>query len=302
MNGEMPESFLTRCVGLAVSLLVLIPAGCIPVKQARVAAVALTIEDVARAASKQSDPTIAREGTPAYLMLLDGLIEAYPQNAQLLTAGCQAYATYASSFLPDEERQASEAIYRKAKLYGFRALSGRGDFAQAASGSLEGFEAFLQQYKKTDVPALFWTASAWAGWIGTDVSRVESIGDLPMLEALLKRILHVDETYQYGGGHLFMGVLAAAKPTIMGGNLAKSKLHFDRAFGLGANRLLSAKVLFAEYYARATRDRSLYVKTLEEVLAARTDEIPELTLTNVLAKEKAKRLLEKTEEYFAQDS
>ena len=56
---------------------------CVPVKPARVAAVAYTAEDVARAAAKQSDPTIVRRGSPAYLMLIDGLIEAYPENKDL---------------------------------------------------------------------------------------------------------------------------------------------------------------------------------------------------------------------------
>ena len=67
--------------------------GCIPVKQARVAAVALTLQDVAQAAGKQSDAAIVKEGTPAYLMLVDGLIEAYPDNRELLLAGCKAYAS-----------------------------------------------------------------------------------------------------------------------------------------------------------------------------------------------------------------
>ena len=57
--------------------------GCAPTKPARVSAAAYTAEDVFIAASKQSDPTIVRAGTPAYLMLVDGLIEAYPDNSEL---------------------------------------------------------------------------------------------------------------------------------------------------------------------------------------------------------------------------
>jgi hypothetical protein len=40
------------------------------------------------------------------------------------------------------------------------------------------------------------------------------------------------------------------------------------------------------------------VTTLKEVLAASPGEVPDLTLSNVMAQEKAGRLLSKTEEYF----
>ena len=97
--------------------------GCAPTKPARVTAVAYTAEDVFTAAAKQSDPTIVRAGTPAYLMLVDGLIEAYPDNSKLLTAGCQVYTAYASSFVEDTDPEYAAALYAKAKHCGFRAVS-----------------------------------------------------------------------------------------------------------------------------------------------------------------------------------
>jgi hypothetical protein len=274
--------------------------GCIPVKQARVAAVAFTVQDVAKAAAKQPDPTIVREGTPAYLMLVDGLLEAYPDNEELLVAASQAYGSYASSFLAEEDRQTSEAIYGKAKRYGFRALSVSGgvDFGKASSGNLEEFTLVLQEYNKKDVPALFWTASAWASWISANISSVEAMADIPMLEALIRRVLELDESFYYGGPHLLMGVFLAAKPAVMGGDPVKARQHFDRAFALGSGKILMAKVLYAQYYARETKDRALFESLLHEVEKAPADEVPELTLANVIAKEKAKRLLNKTEEYF----
>ncbi len=284
---------------LLFSGLVLLSAACIPMKQARVAAVALTLQDVAAAAAKQSDTTIVREGTPAYLMLVDGLIEAYPDNRELLLAGCKAYASYASMFVADVRPKQGEALYRKARLYGFRALSYRADFGKAAAGNLDEFRSFLRQYKKEDVPALFWTASAWAGWISSDLGNVDAVGDLPVLEATLDRVIELDETYYYGGPHLLMGVYLAARSPVFGGGLAESKKEFDRAFSISGNKTLAGKVLFARYYAVGTKDRSLFEAALREVIAAPGDEVPELTLSNELAKENARKLLDKTEEYFA---
>ena len=274
--------------------------GCMPFKQARVAAVAFTLEDVANAAAKQSDVAIVREGSPAYLMLISGLIEAYPENKDLLIAGSRAYTSYASSFMTGEDEEELEAIYRKAKLYGFRSLSGRADFAEAASGSLDDFGEVLRRYGKKDVPALFWTANAWAGLVSIRPDSVESLADIPALEATVRRIIELDESFYYGGPHLLMAVFLAAKPAIMGGNPAESLRHFERAFALGSDQLLMSKVLFADYYARSIGDRELFVKTLEEVIEAPVDNVPELTLANVVAKNKAKKLLDETEESFVE--
>ena len=278
--------------------LLLSAAGCIPTKQARVAAVAYTAEDVLRAAAKQPDPAIVRDGSPAYIMLVDGLIEAYPNNSELLTAGCQAYTVYASSFVEDSDPGKAAILYGKAKKYGFSALSLRRDFQQAASGTLDHFTAFLKQYEKEDVPALFCTSSAWAKWISFNLDRVEALADMPMLKATMLRVIELDGGFYYGSPHLNMAVYLAAIPSIAGGNLDKAKEHFDEAFALGADKLLSAKVLFARYYAVRLKDRALFDKTLREVMVAPVDEVPELTLSNTLAKEKARELLERADEYF----
>jgi tetratricopeptide (TPR) repeat protein len=283
----------------AISVFFLFSIGCMPIKPVRVAAVAMTMQDVASATAKQSDPDVFREGASAYLMLVDGLIEAYPDNRKLLTAGCQAYSTYASSLPDDRNTKRSKALYQKAKSYGFRALSTDVDFESAAQGNVQEFRSTLQQFNKKDVPELFCTASAWASWIASDIGSVEAVADLPALEATMERILELDETHNYGSPHVMMGIYLAAKPAMLGGDLAKARQHFERAFALGGARVLATKVLFAQYYAREAKDRDLYVKTLEEVIAARADEIPELTLVNALAKEKAETLIEKADEYFS---
>ena len=274
--------------------------GCIPTKQARVAAVAYTTDDVRRAAFKQSDPTIVRAGTPAYLMLVDGLIEAYPDNTKLLTVGCQAYTAYAASFIEDEDRDKAAALYARGKHYGFRALSKKRDFRQAASGPVDDFVAFLKQYDSQDAPALFWTASAWAKWISLNLDSIEALADMPMLEATMKRVIELDGSFFYGSPHLLMGVYLAAKPEIVGGNITEAKEHFDKAFSLGADRLLTAKVMYARYYAVRLRDRALFKNTLQEVIAAPVEVVPELTLSNALAKERASKMLENVDEYFVE--
>lgn len=283
---------------LLLSVLVLSTAACFPSKPARVAAVAYTAEDVARAAAKQSDPTVVKAGTPAYLMLLDGLCEASPDNAKLLVAGCQAYSTYASLFTAEADQTRTGTLYARAREYGFRALSTRADLRGALSGTLSEFSVVLQRFGKGDVPALFCTASSWAKWTAANLDNLEALAELPLLEATMERILELDESYSYGSPHLLLGTYLAAKPAVLGGDVARAKAHFDRALALADGEFLPAKVIYAKYYARRIQDRELFVRTLEEVLSAPSDTIPELTLSNAVAKEQAKELLEKTDEYF----
>jgi hypothetical protein len=233
-------------------------------------------------------------------MLVDGLIEAYPDNSRLLTAGCQAYTAYASSFVEDTDPKNAAALYAKAKHYGFRALSKKRDFQQVVAGSVDEFVAFLKQYNKQDVPSLFWTASAWGKWISLNLDSVEALADMPMLEATMQRTLELDDSFYYGSPHLLLAVYFAGRPDIIGGNRDTAKEHFDKAFSLGADKLLSAKVLFARYYAVRLRDRVLFAKTLQAVIDTPVDAVPELTLANTLAKKKAREMLEKVDDYFGE--
>jgi hypothetical protein len=58
-----------------------------------------------------------------------------------------------------------------------------------------------------------------------------------------------------------------------------------------------AKTLYAQYYARLVFDQELHDRLLNEVIGA-PPEAPKLTLTNVLAQERAKALLASGKDYF----
>jgi tetratricopeptide (TPR) repeat protein len=271
---------------------------CIPSKRLTVAAVGSILDEVARASSKQSDISILREGTPSYLMLIDGLIEAYPQNEQLLVAGAKAYSAYAALFSEREDQEKARRLYLKGKQYGLRALSKRREFRELVLKPLDQFEPCLQGFGKKDVPALFWTASCWGSWISLSTDSVEAMAEVPKVLCLIHRVLELNEGFYYGGPHLFMAVYHSSRPRAYGGNPEKAHRHFEKAFELGQEKFLMAHVLYAKYYARQAFDRELFISTLEKVLKAPADSVPELTLLNTVAKQQAKRLLERVDDYF----
>ena len=296
---DMAMDYRWKAVLLGILLFpLMVNSGCIPTKRLTVAAVGSILEEVARSSSKQSDISIIREGTPAYLMLIDGLIEAYPENEQLLVAGAKAYSAYAAVFSEDEDRERAKRLYLKGKQYGIRALSKRGKFREILPKPLDQFRTCLPGFRKKDVPALFWAASAWGSWISLNTDSVEAMAEVPKVVCLMRRVLELDEGFYYGGPHLFMAVYHLARPKAYGGDPEKAHRHFKKAFELSQGKFLMAYVLYANHYARQIFDRELFVSTLEKVLDTPADSVPELTLLNTMAKQQAKGLLEQVDDYF----
>jgi hypothetical protein len=278
-------------------LLASLPSACVPSKSMTVASTALLLEDVARASFKQSDLKLIREGMPSYLMLLDGMVEALPDNKQLLITAAQSYASYASAFIQDEDKAYATTLYAKARTYALRALAQNG-FKDPLSRPFEDFESSLQKTEKKDVPYLFWAASCWGSWISLNRRSMEAMAELPRAESMMKRVLVLDEAFYYGGAHIFMGILEASKPRIAGGDLNIARDHFLKAIALGDGKFLMTKVYFADYYARKAFDRQLYISTLEDVLNTPVDMEPELTLLNSVAHTRARKMIDAADDHF----
>jgi hypothetical protein len=272
--------------------------GCFAPKRLTVATVGSILADVGRASAKQTDPSLVREGMPAYLMLLDGLIEAYPKDRRLLLAGAEAYCSYAGAFPDPGNPEASGRLYLKGREYALQAMPRHREFLSVLLRPYDALEDYVGTFSRRDVAVLFWFTSCWAGWIGATIESVEAIADVPRVALLMERIIELDETYHYGGAHLFMGIYKSSKPEALGGRPKQARRHFERALEIGKGDYLMAYVYFAEHYARNTFQRDLFVSLLKKVIEAPADGVPELILINTLAKQKATELLNSVEEYF----
>ena len=117
------------------------------------------------------------------------------------------------------------------------------------------------------------------------------------VRGLLERVIELDETYEGGGPHLYMGGLETVLPASMGGRPEKGRDHFERALVLSDGEFLMTRVIYAEQYARLVFDKALHDRLLNEVLAA--DPVVEgMTLTNRIAQERARELLADSDDYF----
>ncbi|MBW2469858.1 MAG: hypothetical protein JRE62_11200 [Deltaproteobacteria bacterium] len=285
-------------IGILASVFFLsVPAACVSNKQITVGATATLLEDISKSANKQSDLRVIREGMPAYLMLIDGMVEAAPNNARLLITAAQAYASFASAFIEDADKDYALVLFAKAKDYGLRALENRG-LKDPASGPFNEFEAAVNRLGKDDVPYMFWTGTCWGSWIRLNLGSIAAVAELPRVEALMKRVLVLDEQFYYGGPHLFMGILFASRPQIAGGDLNKAHYHFKKALAFSQDVFLMTRVYFASHYARKTLDKELFTASLQKVLDTPADMVAQLTLLNTVAHHKAQELLAQADDFF----
>jgi len=244
----------------------------------------------------QDDPATVRAGAPAYLLLLDGLIEDSPDDPALLMAGARLYGAYAAAFVEDSQR--AQRLSARARDYARRALClSHAGVCAKDQGRYDEFAPVLTSLDRADVPLLYTYAAAWAGWIEARRGDWTAVADLPKVEAVMRRVVVLDEGFEGGRAHLYLGVMRTQLPPALGGRPEDGRAHFERAIALSHDRDLIAKVEFAERYARLMFNRALHDRLLGEVLQADPKE-PSLTLSNILAQERARRLLDTSAEYF----
>ena len=282
---------------LMVFLFVSLLTACVANKTMTVGATASLLEDIAKSANKQSDLRLIREGMPSYLMLIDGMVEAVPDNERLLISAAQGYASFAAAFIQDEDKEYAKMLYAKAKDYALRALE-QIDFKNPLTKPFDEFERDLNTLSKKDVPYLFWAASCWGNWIGLNQRTIEALAELPRVELMMKRVLELDEGFHYGGAHIFMGILHGSRPKIAGGDLYLAKQHFLKAIELGHGDFLMTYIYYANYYAKKAFDKEIFISALEKVLKTPAGIKPELTLLNTVAHNKAEEMLKEADEYF----
>ena len=247
---------------------------------------------------EESDLKLAEQAIASDLKLLEGLIKSDPDNEKFLLLACQGFASYALGFIEDEDPQRAQSLYLRGRDYGLKILNNNHLFQQALRGNLDQLGLALKKFDKKDVPALFWTANNWANWITLNLTDTDALADLPRAQLMMQRVLELDESYFYGGAHLFFATIYSARSKLLGGDIEKSKQHFDRCFEFCQEKFLLPYVYYARYYAIRTFDEELFAKTLNKVIETPDNVLPAQRLPNAIAKQKASILLQKSEEFF----
>ena len=253
-------------------------------------------DNLAQAIADNDDPDTVKAGGPAYLLMMDGLVHRDPDNATLLMRAAGLYSAYGEAFVDDPAR--ARRLSQRALRYATRALCVHDqDDCHLRQADFGIFEARIQRVDKQDVPLFYTWGAAWAGWIQARSDDLDAVAELSRVEAIMQRIAVVDEGYQQGSAHLYLGAFAILVPPALGGQPEVARQHFEQAIALSAGENLMAKVVYARRYARAVYDRPLHDRLLMEVLAA-DPRVPGMVLWNILAQEQARELLATADDFF----
>jgi hypothetical protein len=274
--------------------------GC-SLRNASARAMADALTATATSYRSDDDPELVREALPFALKTLEGLLDQVPEHRGVLRALSAGFTGYAVAFvLPgrgdltrggpavDDRAARAQRLLLRGRDYGVRTLELR--IPGLGRRLRQDFKGALQSTTREDVPDLYWTAAAWGSAIGAVRGEVLRLAEIPIVDALIRRALELDDTFDYGSLHEFM-IVFESRGDSTGGNLDRARTHFTRARELARGRRISPLVTFAENVALQQKNRQEYESLLEEALAFDAQSIREERLLNVIAQQRARELL-----------
>lgn len=248
--------------------------------------------------NEESDLQLAQEALGSNLKLLEALIKADPDNKKFLMLTSQGYSAYALAFAEDDSAQRAAALYLRGRDYGLRILKCNEKFRNALEKDLPTFTAAVQSLSPDNVPALFWTAFGWGGYINLSKNDPSALAALAKVDVMMEFVLQHDPAFYYGSAHLYFGSVIGSTPQALGGKPEIARDHFERALALNGGKFLMSYVYYAKTYAVQVQDQNLFEEILNKVKDTSLDVLPDARFPNAVAKKKAKLLLEKVSELF----
>lgn len=294
----MPLRPTLRRAAFAILAMALLPLSGCSTSQLVARGASPLIDHGVAAMNRETDLELARASIPANLKMIEALLLADPGNAAYRVQAAMGFYGYALGFVEPDDRDRAALLYQRARDHGLAALERAGVTQSMLGGDAAELTQTLAKLDARAVPALFWTASPWGKWIELQLDDPARLAELPRVEALMQRVLALDEAYYHGGAHVFFGVYYGGRAPMFGGDFARAARHFDRAAALGRNQLLWVEVYRARYLLRQMGDRAAFHATLNRVLDAPASIDPDLNLANALARKQAAMLLAQEEDLF----
>jgi len=284
-----------NCVLKAVLLLIssLALSGCTIIVSSAATSLA---DNLSSSILNQDDPELVRAGAPSYLLLLDSFVEGSPDDPDILAAAATLYATYGAIFANDETR--ASRLTTRARRYALKAMC---ESYSPACGwpdaTYDEFVATLSGIRPKKAGFLFTYGFASLAYLRAHSSDMNSIAELPQIEALLDHYLDISGDAVNSSAYTYMGILLTLRPPAAGGQPERARDYFEKAIALTNGKDLGAKVEYARNYAKKLYEREMHDQLLNEVMAA--DPYQDgFTLGNVLAQEDAALLLAEADDYF----
>lgn len=188
------------------------------------------------------------------------------------------------------------AMYQSAVTSAERSLQALSPAFADRMNAGERVDAAVTVLDATAVPALYWRSAALGKWARRD-GFATLLAYKDEIRAVMTRCLELDRDYFYNGPDRYFGAFFAVAPTYSGGDLNRSREHFEYAISRNPG-YLGTHVLYAVEYAVKQQDRALYERELNLVISADAAAIPEVRAENLAEQRKAREALARAADLF----
>ncbi|MCL2440806.1 MAG: TRAP transporter TatT component family protein [Treponema sp.] len=273
---------------------------------------ALTGDGSADVFTSDSDPQLVGDAIPFAIKMYEALLSQNPNHQGLINTTGSMFVMYANAYVqgPAEmlpqyrflERQMAMDRAKNLYLRGLELLY-RGlelKYPGFSAASAEGrLPVILARMKKADVPALYWSSAAGLSAYSIDLLDFELSARIPEWNAMIHRAYELDP--DFGGYSLdeFLIIFYASLPEVMGGDIEKAKVHFQRAVEKSRGNSTGAYVSYAEFISVPAQDYDTFKDYLEKALAIDPDIDKSARLVNIITQRRARWLLDNAWLYFS---
>lgn len=273
------------------------------------------------ALQQEADFEMARQAIPGALKTVEGFwISGYGNSAthhRLEKVLAEGYCQYGTAFVEDDWEEAKfrqdppQVAYQNARATHIftRCLN----YALTLLGKrwqkeiFEGPEVVAKLLKETGKNKRFellFAANALGSLINHNLNRIEMIGYIGTVQAMLDRVIEMDKSGLPANlthaalPHLALGMIASGKGKAMGGDPELAKREFGEALRITNDKFLLARTFMAYRVGLQTNDRKFFHDNLVKVLETPPSVWPDQRLANEVAHSRARRYLSHEKDLF----
>ncbi|HEV8323293.1 MAG TPA: TRAP transporter TatT component family protein [Myxococcota bacterium] len=199
-------------------------------------------------------------------------------------------------FQPEKKEEFLATFEKGLTVAAHGMLAASAEFAAKVLKAGEKPEDNLTLLPTDAIGLMYWYATNLGKW-AVEKGFTTVLGRKDEIKKYSERVLSIDEKWFFGAAHRYFGSFYAKAPAFAGGDMEKSKEHFDKAIEIGPN-YVATYVLIAEFYMTKQGDREGFEKYLKHVLDTPDDVLPDYVAETKVEKRKAKALMDKIDELF----